>query len=204
MVSSALGSRWYFDSGASFHMTGDVNLFSDLVEKDLQLHVELGDNGRYDATDIGTITFQRESGKLILLQDVVHVPGLKKNLISVATLEDKGYEVVFSEGKVFLQHKATGQFKKVGIRAKNLYRLEVDGMSTKLPTIGKCKKDMQLMLEREQVLHASKSEPRDVEQPQYEHHGVGETTHAEKFRAIWAEGVHAAIPPGERWGDMHE
>ena len=44
----------------------------------------------------------RESGKLILLQDVVHVPGLKKNLISVAMLEDKGYDVVFSEGKVFL------------------------------------------------------------------------------------------------------
>ena len=192
MVSSALGSGWYFDSGASFHMTGDVNIFSDLVEKDLQLHVELGDNGRYNATGIGTITFQRESGKLILLQDVVHVPGLKKNLISVAMLEDKGYDVVFSEGKVFLQHKETGQFNKVGIRAKNLYRLEVDGMSTELPTVGKRKedmqlklereqvlhagkKDMQLMLEREQVLHAGESEPRGVEQPQ-EDHGMGETT----------------------------
>ena len=35
MVSGALGSGWYFDSGVSFHMMGDVNLFSDLVEKDL-------------------------------------------------------------------------------------------------------------------------------------------------------------------------
>ena len=35
MVSSALGSGWYFDSGASFHMSGDEKLFSDLVEKDL-------------------------------------------------------------------------------------------------------------------------------------------------------------------------
>ena len=119
-------------------------------------------------------------------------------------LEDKGYEVVFSEGKVFLRHKATGQVKKVGIRAKNLYILEVDGMSTELPTVGKCKKDMQLMLEREQVLHAGNSEPWDVEQPPDEDHGVEETTHAEKFRARWAEGVHVAIPPGERWGDMHE
>ena len=134
----------------------------------------------------------------------MYVPGLKKNLISVAMLEDKGYEVVFSEGKFFLRHKETGQFKKVGIRAKNLYRLEVDGISTELPTVGKCKKAMQLKLEREQILHASKSEPRDVEQPQDEDNGVGETTHAEKFHARWAEGVHAAIPPGERWGDMHE
>ena len=203
MVSSALGSGWYFESGASFNMTRDVNLFSDLVEKGLEMHVELGDGGRYNATSIGTITFQRESGKLILLQDVLHVPGLTKNLISVAMLEDKGYEVVFSEGKVFLRHKAIGQVKKVGIQAKNLYRLEVDGISMELPTLGKQKEDMQLMLEREQVLHAGDSEPRDVEQPQ-EDHGVGETTHAEKFRARRAEGVHAAIPLGERWGDMHE
>ena len=45
MVSSTLGSGWYFDSGASFHMTGDEKLFSDLVEKDLQMHVELHDDG---------------------------------------------------------------------------------------------------------------------------------------------------------------
>ena len=134
----------------------------------------------------------------------MHVTGLKKNLILVTMLEDKGYDVVFSEGKVFLQYKEIGKFKKVGIRAKNLYRLEIDGISTELPTVGKCKKDMQLKLEREQDLHAGKSEPRDVEQAQDEDHGVGETTHAEKFHARWAEGVHASIPPGERWGDMHE
>ena len=33
MVSSALGSMWYLDSGASFHMMGDNKLFSDLEEK---------------------------------------------------------------------------------------------------------------------------------------------------------------------------
>ena len=59
------------------------------------------------------------------------------------------------------------------------------------------------MLEREKVFHAGNSEPQDVEQPQ-EDHGVGETTQAEKFHARWAERVHAAIPPGERWGDMHD
>ena len=47
MVSSALGSGWYFDSGALFHMTEDEKLFSDLVEKDLKMHAELGDNGQY-------------------------------------------------------------------------------------------------------------------------------------------------------------
>ena len=87
---------------------------------------------------------------------------------------------------------------------KNLYRFDVDGISRELPTIGKCEKDMRyLKLEREPDLHVGKSEPRDVEQPEDEDHGVGATTYAEKFRARWAEGVHATIPPGERWGDIH-
>jgi hypothetical protein len=57
----------------------------------------------------------------------MHVPGLKKNLVSVTMLEDKGYDVTFSSGKSYLRHKATGQVKKIGIRVKNLYMLEVDG-----------------------------------------------------------------------------
>jgi len=35
MVSSMVGSGWFLDSGASFHMTGDKSLFSTLEEKDL-------------------------------------------------------------------------------------------------------------------------------------------------------------------------
>ena len=64
---------------------------------------------------IGTITFERESGNPFLLKDVMHVPGLKNNLVLVAMLEDKGDEIIFSEGKAFLRHKKIGQAKKIGI-----------------------------------------------------------------------------------------
>jgi hypothetical protein len=45
MESSALGSVWYLDSGASFHITGDKESFIDLEEKDLRIHIEMGDDG---------------------------------------------------------------------------------------------------------------------------------------------------------------
>ena len=54
-VSSCMGSMWYLDSGASFHMTGDKELFSDLEEKDLQMHIEMGDDCRYSATSMGPL-----------------------------------------------------------------------------------------------------------------------------------------------------
>jgi hypothetical protein len=88
---------WYLDSGASFHMMGDKELFSDLEEKDLNMHIEMGDDGRYHVTGTGTITFHRELGKPFKLKYFMHVPSLKKNLVSVAMLEDIGYDVVFSD-----------------------------------------------------------------------------------------------------------
>ena len=48
------------------------------------------------------------------MTDVKYVPGLKKNLVSVAMLEDKGYDVVFSKGKVFLRHITMIVVKHIG------------------------------------------------------------------------------------------
>ena len=39
---------------------------------------------------------------------VMYVPGLKKNMVSVSILEDSGYNVIFSKGKAFLHHIASG------------------------------------------------------------------------------------------------
>ena len=52
---------------------------------------------------------------------------MKKKLVLVEMLEDRGYDVIFSEGKSFLRHKTIGQAKRIWIRIKNLYKLEVDG-----------------------------------------------------------------------------
>jgi hypothetical protein len=45
MELSAFRLMWYLDSGTSFHMTGDKELFSDLEEKDVKMHIEMGDDG---------------------------------------------------------------------------------------------------------------------------------------------------------------
>ena len=90
-------------------------MFTDLDEKDIGVHIDMDDDGRYSVTGIGIISFERESGKPFVLKEVMHVPGLKKNLISLVMLEDKGYDVVFSGEKAFLHSKATGETQRVGV-----------------------------------------------------------------------------------------
>ena len=91
------------------------------------MHIKMGDDRKYSATRIGTVTFHRQLDKTFLLKYFMHVLGLKKNLVSVAMLEDRGYDVVFNEGKEFLHHKATRQVNNIGVHVKNLYKLDVDG-----------------------------------------------------------------------------
>jgi len=80
-------------------------------EKDLQMHIKLGEDERYNMTNIGIVTFQRELGSPLRLKDVMFVIGLKKNIISIAVLKDRGYDVIFNKGKTFLRHVATRQVK---------------------------------------------------------------------------------------------
>eukprot|EP00253_Pinus_taeda_P031801 PITA_31801 len=98
------------------------------------MHIDMGDDARYNATDIGIITIQRESRSSLILKDEMFVLGLKKNLVSVAVLEDCGYDVIFSKGKDFLRHITTGQVKHIVVRVKSIYKLDVEycaALSTK-------------------------------------------------------------------------
>jgi hypothetical protein len=128
MFSSAVTDVWYVDSGASCHMTGRKKLFSRLQEGGVNIHIELGDNARYKAQGIGTLSFQRESRKPLRFVDVLYVPGLTKNLISVSTLEDKGFEVTFRGEKVYIRPKGSiaKMDKVIGVHSDKVYRLHFE------------------------------------------------------------------------------
>jgi len=106
-----MGSVWYLDSGASFHMMGNREFFSDLEEKDLQMYVEMGDDGRYSITGIGRVIFQMKFGSPIRIKGVMFVANLKKNLVFVTVLEDHGYDVISIKGNAFLRHISMEKLK---------------------------------------------------------------------------------------------
>ena len=53
VVTSVMGSVWYLDSGASFHMNENKELFSDLEDKDFQMHIEMGADRKYSVIVLG-------------------------------------------------------------------------------------------------------------------------------------------------------
>jgi hypothetical protein len=105
-ISVFMGPKtWLADSGASKHMTGYKEILLDFETKSFADYVELGDEKCYNIEGVGSISFRLESGARLHVYEVLHVPGLKKNLLSVATLEDKGYWVMFKDMKALLWAK---------------------------------------------------------------------------------------------------
>lgn len=94
-----------------------------MVEKKIAQGVELGDNDKYEVKGIGTPSFQLESRGIVSIINIFYVPGLKKNLLSISSLEDKGYRVTFVHGQV-LAWKKDASFelaKFVGVQIGGLY-----------------------------------------------------------------------------------
>ena len=44
---------------------------------------------------IGSVALQLNQGQTLHLQEVLYVPNLKKNLVSISAKEDKGFKVTF-------------------------------------------------------------------------------------------------------------
>jgi hypothetical protein len=57
------------------------------------MDISLGDDSLVKVVGIGIVTFQRDDMPPISFMDALYVPGLKKNLILVSTLHDRGLEV---------------------------------------------------------------------------------------------------------------
>jgi hypothetical protein len=87
---------WLFDSGASRNMSGFRDHLTNLVEKETNIHVVLGNDAIYNVKGAGTYTFQLDSDMHLQLSEVLYVPGMKRNLVSIYALEEKGYKVTFS------------------------------------------------------------------------------------------------------------
>ncbi|RVW47434.1 Retrovirus-related Pol polyprotein from transposon TNT 1-94 [Vitis vinifera] len=96
---------WIIDSGCSNHMTGDKEKLQDLSEYKGRHMVVTTNNSKLPIAHIGnTVVSSQYNTNDVLLQNVYHVPGMKKNLLSVAQLTSSGHFVLFGPQDVKVYH----------------------------------------------------------------------------------------------------
>jgi hypothetical protein len=116
---------WIIDGGASRNMTGDQARLSNLNKKKTSYKVDLGDKSTYPVEGFGQASVKLKTCNNVHLSNVLYVPGLEKNLVSISCLEDKGNIISFVDGKVLSWHKDSNieNARVIGSREGNLYRL---------------------------------------------------------------------------------
>ena len=72
---------------------------------------------------VGNVTLQSNQGNTIHLQEVLYVPDLKKNLVSISAMEDKGFNVAFIDGKVCVWNKNFKDAFILGFKVDSLYQI---------------------------------------------------------------------------------
>jgi hypothetical protein len=74
---------WLIDSGASKHMTGQINILSCISEKKFSQKVTLGDDYQYPIKGVGESNHKLNSGNSLKMKDALYVPGLKQSSLEV-------------------------------------------------------------------------------------------------------------------------
>ncbi|XP_073137773.1 uncharacterized protein [Henckelia pumila] len=120
--------EWILESGCTYHMSPRKDWFSDFKEAETG-YVLLGNNESCKILGVGSIKLKMWDGSVKILSDVRYIPDLKRNLISLGTLDQKG-----------LTYKAQGDILKVvkgslaimkSILKQGLYVLQGNTLSSK-------------------------------------------------------------------------
>ncbi|MCO5570135.1 hypothetical protein L7F22_023852 [Adiantum nelumboides] len=99
---------WYFDSGASRHITSRKDLFCSLDAALAGKKVTCANNASYPIKGVGKILITISDGSDLCLPDVLYVSRIKKNLLSVSSLAKNGLRVTFEDDKCIVRDRENG------------------------------------------------------------------------------------------------
>src|SRR5277367_1195143 len=114
------------DSGATQHMFNDCNVFETLTQKDAT--ITCANSQSISATHVGTVKLNDSK----TLTNVLLVPELQHNLISVSAIAKEGNDVTFTHnGSVLINDATKDNPFKIGHIQGNLYHSETNLVSNK-------------------------------------------------------------------------
>jgi len=114
---------WYPDSTASSHMNPIEGIFSRKLPYNGSDSIVIGDGTYLPISNVGQVHLSASTSRF-KLNNVLHVPNLKYNMLSVQKLcSDNNYEVGFDSSSVHVKDKATGKILLHGTSDGGVYTL---------------------------------------------------------------------------------
>ncbi|KAL4292111.1 hypothetical protein GQ457_14G000650 [Hibiscus cannabinus] len=120
---------WIIDSGCSNHMTGDKEKLQNMSEYKGSCVVVTTNNSKLPIAHVGnTVVSPQNNDTEMPLQNVYHVPGVKKNLLSVAQLTSAGHIVIFGphDVKVYNNLEIKDEPLMKGQRLESIYVMSAE------------------------------------------------------------------------------
>ena len=125
LSASLKSDEWYVDSGASNHLTGRREYFTTFEPMEPR-KVYLGDSTFHEAVGKGSIDITIKKGCNITLNEVLYVPNMTKNLLSVASITKNGFKLEFGRNDCVVTTQS-GKAIARAVKENNLYRLDTNG-----------------------------------------------------------------------------
>lgn len=120
-------ASWFLDSGATNHMTNDANQMRDKVDYKGKAQVMVGNGKTLPITHIGINSVSTlQPNRSLILKDVLHVPNLTKNLVSISQFtRDDNVILLFDSTSCLVKDKSSSHVLLHGTLNNGLYTLNV-------------------------------------------------------------------------------
>jgi hypothetical protein len=115
---------WYLNTGATNHMTGHGNVFSEL-DRAVQGTVKFRDGSVVNICGKGTIFSSRRHGEHKVLTGMYWIPRLKNSIISVGQMDEGGARVLIEGGVLRVWDRQHRLLARVQRTENHMYRLEL-------------------------------------------------------------------------------
>ncbi|GJY03447.1 zinc finger, CCHC-type containing protein [Tanacetum coccineum] len=114
---------WWVDSGATIHVCKDRCWFKTYESLNDGSILHMGNKSTALVYGHGYVDLKYSCGKIVLLFNVLHVPNIKKNLVSSSVLNNYGYKHVIESNKFVLSKH--GVFIGFGYLSNQNFRLNI-------------------------------------------------------------------------------
>jgi hypothetical protein len=115
---------WCLDIGATHHMTGRREFFTEL-DSDVRGSVKFRDASGVEIKGVSSVIFAAESGEHRLLTGVYYIPALRNSIVSMRQLDESGSRVEINDGVMRIWDRHRRLLAKVTRGTNRLYVLNV-------------------------------------------------------------------------------